>query len=276
MRFGLELAPWGDLADPRALAALARAAEASGWDGLFLWDSMVHDPLGLPKADLSIALAAIAMATERIRFGPMVAALPRHRPWKVAREAVSLDHLSAGRFVLGVGLGDPSLEEFAWFGEAGLDHRTRAAMLDEGLAIVAGLWSGQPFGIQGEHYRLHEMTFLPTPVQKPRIPIWVGGWWPNRGPMRRAARWDGVHPGRLDGPLSAADVAAIVAYIGQERTAPEPFEVVVGDRPTEIDLDAPHDRLRTLAEAGATWWLLTAGAEPAEEIERLVRHGPPR
>lgn len=93
---------------------------------------------------------------------------------------------------------------------------------------------------------------------------------------RLRSRWDGVPRGRLEGSLSAANVAAIVAFIGQERTAPEPFEVVVGDRSTEIDLDSPHDRLRTLAEAGATWWLLKAGADPAEEIERLVRQGPPR
>lgn len=202
MRYGIELAPWGDYTAPRALAALARDAETAGWDGLFLWDAMLHDEQGLPKADPWIALAAVALGTERIRLGPMVTPLARRRPWHVAREAVTLDHLSGGRLILGVGLGDPSEGEFAWFGEPGIDHRTRARMLEEGLAILAGLWRGEPFAHVGEYYTLHEMTFLPRPVQFPRIPVWVGGWWLNRAPLRRAVRWDGFHPGRLDRPLS--------------------------------------------------------------------------
>ncbi len=275
MRFGLELAPWGECADPRVLARLARIAETSGWDGFFLWDSMLHDPAGLAKADPWIALAAVATSTERIRIGPMVTPLPRRRPWKVAREAATLDRLSGGRLVLGVGLGDPSLEEFAWFGEAGEDHRTRAGMLDEGLAILAGLWSGEPFAFAGEYYRLHEMTFLPTPVQSPRIPIWVGGWWPNQAPMRRAARWDGVHPGRLDGGLTPDDLSAVVATIRRHRVGDAPFDVVVAD-PVEVGTEAAADRVRAFQQAGATWWLSKPGPRPAGEIERLVRQGPPR
>ena len=280
MRFGIELAPWGDYADPRPLVRLAQTAETAGWDGFFLWDAMLHDPDHLPKADPWIALAAVAAATDRIRLGPMVTPLPRRRPWKLAREAVTLDHLSNGRLILGVGLGDPSLEEFAWFGEPGSDHRTRGCMLDEGLAILAGLWSGQAFGFEGEFYRLHEMTSAPTPVQTPRIPIWVGGWWPNRAPMRRAARWGGVHPGRLDGPLTPEDVRALVAYIRQHRTDPGPFDVVVADATPGDQPAAAAARVRAYAEAGATWWLKEGGtsgrAWPPERIEARVRQGPPR
>ena len=279
MRFGVELAAWGRFADPRELARLAAEAEGAGWDGFFLWDAMLHDPDDLPKADPWVALAAVAMATERIRIGPMVTPVPRRRPWKLAREAVTLDHLSGGRLTLGVGLGDPSEEEFGWFGETGLDHKTRAAMLDEGLAILDGLWSGEPFAFEGEHYALHEMTFLPRPVQAPRIPIWAGGWWPAKGPMRRAARWDGVHPGRLGGPLTPGDVRELLAYIGEHRERDGPFDVVVpgstrGDAPGEAT-----ERVRAYAEAGATWWLETCGVAgrlfPEDEIEWIVRGGPP-
>ena len=276
MQFGIELAPWGDYADPLALAQLARTAETAGWDGFFLWDAMLHDPDDLPKADPWIALAAVAAATRRIRFGPMVTPLPRRRPWKLARETVTLDHLSEGRLTLGVGLGDPSLEEFAWFGEAGADHRTRARLLDEGLEILAGLWSGRPFAFDGEFHHLHEMTFLPAPVQTPRIPVWVGGWWPNRAPMRRAARWDGVHPGRIGGSMSLEDVAELVVYIRRRRPVGAPFDVVVADPPEIAATERLTDRLRGLEAAGATWWLVKAGAIPAESMERIVRQGPPR
>lgn len=288
MRFGVEMAAWGRFADPRELAAVAREVEAAGWDGLFLWDAMLHDPDDLPKADPWIALAAVAMATERIRIGPMVTPLPRRRPWKLAREAVTLDHLSGGRLTLGVGLGDPTEEEFGWFGEAGLDHRTRAAMLDEGLAILDGLWSGEPFAFAGEHYALHEMTFLPRPVQTPRIPIWVAGSWPNKAPMRRAARWDGVHPFRVGAWMTPEDVRGLVAYVGERRegdpsallgAGSSPFDVVVQGSTQEDEPARAAERVRASAEAGATWWLETCGLDgrllPEEEIERLIRRGPP-
>ena len=280
MRYGLELAPWGAYADPCLLARLARTAEAAGWEGFFLWDSMLHDPDGLPKADPWLALATVAMNTERIRIGTMVTPLPRRRPWKLAREAVTLDHLSGGRLILGVGLGDPSEEEFAWFGEVGRDHATRARMLDEGLAVLTGLWRGEPFAFAGEFYRLHEMTFLPTPLQAPRIPIWVGGWWPRKAPMRRAARWDGVHPGRLDGPLTPEDVRALIAYIGEHRTGQGPFDVVVADATPGDQPEVAAERVRAYAAAGATWWLEEGGvsghAFPPEQVEARIRQGPPR
>ena len=279
VQYGFELAPWGDFVNPRDLAQLAKEAEDAGWDGFFVWDAMYHDPAYLPKADAWIAMAAVAMATERIKFGPMVAALPRRRPWKLAREAVSLDQMSNGRLILGVGLGDPSDEEFEWFGEPGLDHKTRARMLDESLQVITGLWSGQPFSFDGEFYHLHEVTFTPTPVQGARIPIWVGGWWPNKPPMRRAARWDGVHPGKLEGRLTPDELRDLIAYVQQHREVDTPFDVAIGGDTSALDREAALAEVRSYSEAGATWWLEVGGgngeADECEAVRKRILAGPP-
>jgi alkanesulfonate monooxygenase SsuD/methylene tetrahydromethanopterin reductase-like flavin-dependent oxidoreductase (luciferase family) len=238
MRRGLSLPNVGVYADVRALAELAREAEVAGWDGVFLWDSLHGDPAHpAPVVDPWIALTAIALATTRVRLGPMVTPIARRRPWVLARQATTLDHVSGGRVVLGVGLGDPAAGEYGAFGEP-TDARERAAMLDEGLAVLAGLWSGESFSFAGGYYRVQEVTFRPPPVQRPRIPIWVGGWWPRRGPMRRAAHWDGAFPGKLDGEgvgmLSPEEVRAIAAYIGAHRAGDGPFDLVIaGTTPGE-------------------------------------------
>jgi alkanesulfonate monooxygenase SsuD/methylene tetrahydromethanopterin reductase-like flavin-dependent oxidoreductase (luciferase family) len=135
----------------------------------------------------------MACATTQIRIGTTATPLPRRRPWKVAQEAVTLDHLSRGRMILGVGLGNGDDVDFAGLGEQ-RDPRVRAEMLDEALQIVARVWSGEPFAFEGSHYQVAEHTFLPRPVQSPRIPIWVGGSSRRKGPVQRAARWDGMVP----------------------------------------------------------------------------------
>jgi len=167
MQFGLIVQMTGLLGYPQPLARLAREAEAAGWDGFFIWDVFGGDSAApSPVVDPWIALAAIAATTQRIRFGTMVTPLPRRRPWKLAREAASLDHLSGGRLILGVGIGTPP-EEFARFGEEA-DPRIRAEMLDEGLEVLTGLWSGELFSFHGRYYRVEEATLLPRPVQQPR------------------------------------------------------------------------------------------------------------
>jgi alkanesulfonate monooxygenase SsuD/methylene tetrahydromethanopterin reductase-like flavin-dependent oxidoreductase (luciferase family) len=286
VQYAVELGPYAAHADPRALGRLAREAEDAGWDGFFIWDALYHDAYDLPKPDPWIALAAVAMSTERIRLGPMVTPLPRRRPWKVARETVTLDHLSQGRLILGVGIGDPSDREFGWFGEE-TDYKVRARMLDEALDILVGLWSGRPFSYNGQHYHLHEVTFLPTPLQAPRIPIWVGGWWPNKPPLRRAARWDGVHPGKLTGPMSPQEVRDMIAYINAHRTVQGPFDVAIAGRTPGDDPAQGAQIVAPMAEAGATWWIEGLGPEsthiptpdevwPIDEIERRIRQGPPK
>jgi alkanesulfonate monooxygenase SsuD/methylene tetrahydromethanopterin reductase-like flavin-dependent oxidoreductase (luciferase family) len=128
------------------------------------------------------------MRTERILLGTMVTPIPRRHPWKLARETVTLDHLSGGRLLLGVGLGGFPQEEFAAFGETG-DAKVRAAKLDEGLEVLTGLWSGARFSYRGTQYRVHDAHFTPSPVQQPRIPIWVAGTWPIKAPFLGRTGW---------------------------------------------------------------------------------------
>ena len=187
MQQGLFIPQFGELADPRLLADFGRRAEQAGWDGLFVWDHIQYRAPAAVVLDPWVTLAAIGAATDRLRLGAMVTPLARRRPWVVARQVAALDLLTQGRMVLGVGLGlDDSGKELSTFGEE-LDARTRAEMLDESLEIIHGLLSGQTVQHRGRHYVVDGATFLPTPVQKP-LPTWVAARWPNRAPLRRAAR----------------------------------------------------------------------------------------
>jgi alkanesulfonate monooxygenase SsuD/methylene tetrahydromethanopterin reductase-like flavin-dependent oxidoreductase (luciferase family) len=274
---------------PRTLARLAREAEEARWDGFFIWDHILFDPYGgIAMSDPWVALAAISMSTERIRIGTMVTPVPRRRPWKLAREVVSVDHLSDGRLTLGVGLGAPEHEEFEWLGE-GADNRVRAEKLDEGLDVLTGLLSGRKFGYQGEQFRLKETVFLPEPFQKPRVPIWVAGAWPNRRPFRRAAHWDGVFPVRWEGGISPEMIREIVSYTMGHRTSEEPFDVAFGGQTAGEDPAVDAEIAARYAEAGVTWWVEDLAmwrfrawepwnepyTWPVEEIEGRIRRGPP-
>ncbi len=285
MRYGLSLPAAGECGDPATLAELARLAEAAGWDGVFLEDYLVYNNdvyrsvPGPPTHDPWVCLAAMAVRTEHVRLGTAVTALPRRRPWKLAREAVSLDHLSGGRLVLGLGAGDMADKGFTHFGEEE-DAKGRAGLLDEGLEVLAGLTSGRPFSYEGEHHTVREVTFLPRPVQSPRIPIWVGGAWPRKAPLRRAARWDGFVPykqapggGRQD-DMTPDDVRQIGAAVGRDRTGALPFDIVAGGEERREDWGAERSVIASLAEAGATWWLEWIPASGFEEMSRAVRRPP--
>jgi alkanesulfonate monooxygenase SsuD/methylene tetrahydromethanopterin reductase-like flavin-dependent oxidoreductase (luciferase family) len=145
VKFGFSVPTWGGF-DERALGDLAREAETACWDGFFLWDHILWDPTGSGLADTTVALAVVALATERIRFGALVTPLPRRRPWKFARETMSLDRMSGGRLVVGVGLGADF--EFEPLDEA-TPARLRAELLEEGLEVVTRFWSGQERIAQG-------------------------------------------------------------------------------------------------------------------------------
>jgi alkanesulfonate monooxygenase SsuD/methylene tetrahydromethanopterin reductase-like flavin-dependent oxidoreductase (luciferase family) len=263
VKHGIFLPPFGAFGDPQTLVDLAVAAEQAGWDGFFLWDHLVHRVDG-PYVDAWIALAALAARTERIRLGPLVTPVPRRRPWKLAREAVSVDHLSRGRLVLGVGIGTDHSREFSAFGEPS-DDRTRAELLDEGLDIITDLWAGEPTRFSGEHLHVDDVQFLPRPVQRPRIPIWCGAHWPHRAPLRRAARYDGVVP---IGELPPDAVSNLLSEIRRHRTADDPFDVAV---PSWTASAPVHD----YEAAGATWWLEAFQPDtPLETAHDAVQRGP--
>jgi len=263
VKHGLFLPPFGPFGDPDGLVELAVAAEASGWDGFFLWDHLLHRADG-PYIDAWIALAAIAARTERIRIGPMVTPVPRRRPWKLAREAVSVDHLCGGRLVLGVGIGTDHSREFSAFGEPGED-RTHAELLDEGLEIITRLWTGESVTYSGTHVRVDGVRFLPRPVQKPRVPIWCGAHWPHRRPLRRAARYDGVIP---IGDLPPENVATLVGEITADRPADAPFDVAI----PSWTASAPPTAYEA---AGATWWLEAFQPHTPLETARGIAQRPP-
>jgi alkanesulfonate monooxygenase SsuD/methylene tetrahydromethanopterin reductase-like flavin-dependent oxidoreductase (luciferase family) len=165
VRWGLSISLSGDLADPGLLAEVAVGAEGAGWDGVFVWDHLWHRNL-IPFADPFVTLAAIAVATERIAIGTMVTALPRRRPQLIAQATTSIDRLSSGRMVLGLGLGVDSYGEYSVFDEPAVDDRTRAAALDAGIGLLKQMLAGEPVAGAGGR------VTTTASVQKPRVPIW--------------------------------------------------------------------------------------------------------
>ncbi len=271
MRTGIFVAPFGELADVRVLAQVAADAEAAGWDGFFLWDH-VQTHGSLDVADPWIALTAVALATERVRLGALVTPLARRRPWDLARQIAVLDRLSGGRMVLGAGLGGDGRREFSAFGEE-LDPKARAKLLDEALELVVELWHGAPVDHDGAVFRLTGAEVLPTPLQQPRPPVWLACRYPNRVPLRRAARYDGVFPISDDGPLGGAEVREILGVVAEHRAADAgAFDVVITNH-------APPDadRAAELDAAGATWWLQGFSDRPAlEDVRAAALSGPPQ
>jgi alkanesulfonate monooxygenase SsuD/methylene tetrahydromethanopterin reductase-like flavin-dependent oxidoreductase (luciferase family) len=275
VRYGISIPNMGDV---DLLVRMGVEADRAGWDGFFLWDHMrLMREIPVPLFDPWVTLGAIAARTERVRIGTMITPLARRRPWKLARETVTLDHLSRGRLILGVGLGYPPDADFELLGEDP-DERVRAEKLDEGLELLVGFWKGEPFEFRGKHFRVREAQFLSTPVQRPRIPIWVAGMWPNRAPFRRAVAWEGTFPIGADergqpAGLAPEALAEVAAYVRARRPSREPFEIAAG----ETGFDA--DRIAAYEAAGATWFFPDAGVEGPgweEPTLELVRRGPPR
>jgi alkanesulfonate monooxygenase SsuD/methylene tetrahydromethanopterin reductase-like flavin-dependent oxidoreductase (luciferase family) len=256
-------------------------AEAAGWDGAFTWDGINVGP-SIPVSDPWATLAAMAVRTERLTIGAVVTPVARRRPWKLARETVTVDRLSGGRLVIPVALGATDDGGFDKVGEP-TDRRTRAELLDEGLEILTGLWSGEPFRYAGRHHRLDEMTFIPRPVQRPRIPIWVVGAWPRERSMARAARYDGVMPSKqaTDGsfgqPLTPDDIRELRAWLTARRPDGAPFDIVLEGETPGDDPTAAAAQVRSLAEAGATWWLegLWDAMQDPDRVRRRIVAGPP-
>ncbi len=259
------------------MAELAEAAEKAGWDGVFYCDAIAIGAMEL--FDPWVVMAAIAMRTHRVTIGSLVTPPARRRPWKLARETMTLDRLSGGRLVLPVGLGTTDDAGFGAVGEP-VKPRVRAELLDESLDILEGLWSGRPFAYLGAHFSFPEMTFLPTPVQRPRIPIWVVGTWPVERSVRRTLRWDGIVAqvrSAASAELSPEHIRGIVELAARERSADQgPFDVIVQGL-TGADERDPAAIVSPWAEAGATWWI-EADWEHAsvDGLRRRIEAGPPR
>jgi alkanesulfonate monooxygenase SsuD/methylene tetrahydromethanopterin reductase-like flavin-dependent oxidoreductase (luciferase family) len=275
-----------EFAAPEVFAEVGRQAEAAGWDAVLVWDHVVGEKdLRWEIADPWILLTAAALATRRIRLGTAVTPVARRRPSKLAREVTTLDQLTGGRMILGAGLGDPVADEYGSFGDT-TDTKVLAERLDEGLHALDLLWSGEPVTYRGNQITIDDVVFLPVPVQRPRVPVWVGGFWPHKAPMRRAARWDGAIPAmpgwESGGPPDLSEVQELVRFLrgcrAENGLANRPFDIVIGGAspagPAGRDLASP------LADLGVTWWheRLPWGddMDRAEPILRRIDQGPPR
>ena len=267
--------------DFNAVIDLACEAEHAGWDGFFVPDGIAIDvpKLGaFPLVDPWVALGAIAARTSRIRIGTMITPVPRRCPWKLARECVTVDHLSKGRLILSVGLGAATDDAgFYKVGEA-MDLRERAERLDEGLAILDGLWKGTACTFAGKHFRVEGMTMIPPPVQKPRIPIWVVAVWQKPMSMRRMLAWDGVIPQKYNGmdPMSPDEIRQLRAYVAEHRAVHGAFDIIAGGSSAAKKNARPADIVRPYADAGATWWI--EGDMTADTVQKCfdrVRQAPP-
>jgi alkanesulfonate monooxygenase SsuD/methylene tetrahydromethanopterin reductase-like flavin-dependent oxidoreductase (luciferase family) len=275
IRHAIDICPLGELADPRAVVRLARAAEESGWDGLSIWDSL-GPAMDSVAGDPFVTLTAVAAVTTRLRLVTSIIALSRRRPQLVVQAAATLDLASEGRLVLGLGAGEDEVD-FTAFGDD-FERGARIARMDEALAIVDGGLRGERLEHAGPLLVAQGAVLGPRPLQKPRPPIWLGAMKP--GGIRRAAHWDGwiVVAMASDGTsmeLTPDDLAARMAILDTAREdlgrAGEPFDVAV--------LGVSGDGSAgpgAFGAAGATWWLesLSPMRGSVGELEALVRDGP--
>lgn len=293
---GIFLPNFGPLADPKAISEYAVAAEDGGWDGLFLADHLLDFAVSEPDdhrpiSDPWITLSGVATRTDRITLGSYVTPIARRQPWQVARDLATLDRLSDGRVMLGAGLG--TQPDFTRFGGV-YDPPELAEQYDEALEIIDGLWSGEPFSFDGNHYTVDDAVLRPTPVQKPRIPIVIGGWWPHKGPIHRGARWDGIMP---QWPTMLQHFPNVVVeqlgdfykdLIDEQRSHEEEvramleyyqdLEGATGEIIIRVDLPSTPDGFVDLCrELGVTWLLSTPvdGSATREVNLDRIHEGPP-
>ncbi len=294
MQYAVYAPTFNDYGEPARLIELAQCAERAGYDGFFIWDHLVLEGNGrLEVVDATVMLGALAQATQRLRLGAMITPLARRRPWKLAKELATLDRLSGGRIVLGVGLGESAALEFEAFGEDG-SARGRAARLDEGLAIFDALVRGERLTHHGRHYQLQAAQLAPSATQRPRMPVWVAASLPAQAGVRRAARWDGVFPVRvpqsiLDGaPVTALDwsqwwlqpkdFVSLLAELASYRTVSTSFDVLASGRVGHWPAAQARAHVAAYAAAGASWWCEWVDESPGTFAQTLaaIERGPPR
>lgn len=270
MRYGFTIPDMTD-ATASAIAELARDAEASGWDAIFFWDGdWGYSPW--------VTLAAMAAQTSRVRLGAILHPLAWRQPWLFARDTATLDQLSGGRLIVSIGLGAVDEQDFARgrtrFG-APVDRKERAELIDEGLEIVNGLWSGRPVTFHGRHYHMDEFQMRLTPLQTPRIPIWTVALWGRPKSMERVLRCDGM---LTDSSAAPDDIQAIKAFVAERRALTSPFDIVM-EADTRADTpEQARAKARGWADAGVTWWVETmwTPASTVADARARIRQGPPR
>ncbi len=259
------------------LVETSQKIEAAGWDGHFIWDWIFgsKDPVH-STVDPWIALTAMASKTKKIKLGTTITPIPRRRPWKLARETVSLDYFSNGRLILGVGLGYPPEEEFAAFGEEP-NTKIRAEKMDEGLDILLGLWSGKNFSYNGQHYKIDNVTFLPKPLQTPRIPLWGAGTWPHKRPFLRSVKMDGVVPLAADTfHPSPKVIQKIISFISEHRSDMKNFDIVANINSMKLDPSKREELISEYIDAGTTWMLECVDMSTTKiDCLKMIEQGPP-
>ena len=294
MQYAVYAPTFNDYGEPARLIALAVAAERAGYDGFFSWDHLALEPAGrLEIVDATVMLGALAQATTRLRLGAMITPLARRRPWKLVKEMATLDRLSGGRMVLGVGLGEPAAVEFEAFGEDG-SARGRAARLDEGLTLFDALVRGESVDHNGQYYQLRAAQLAPRATQTPRMPMWVAASLPARAGVRRAARWDGIFPLRvpqciLDGApvtaldwaqwwLTPADFVALRMELAALRDSAAPFDIVASGRVAHRPVAEAQAHVAAYAVAGASWWCewVDEARGTFDATLAAIERGPPR
>lgn len=273
MKYGFVLS-YGTPAD---VLRLAIEAEDAGWDGVFTWDAISIGKT--PVYDPWVMMGAIAGVTERVKIGTMILPLARRRPWKVAKEAVTIDHLSEGRLVLPVALGVPDDVGFSGVNTDSTDKKERAQRLDEALEILELGQTGESFDYNGQHFQIKDMTLSPKPVQD-RIPVWAVAGWPHEKSLARATRWDGIIPVDMSPGKNPFDsvqpdvLREIVAWCNEHHQRETPFDVVIEGK-TEDASDTEY--VGSVAEAGATWFIESRWdeSETPESLMARIRKGPP-
>jgi alkanesulfonate monooxygenase SsuD/methylene tetrahydromethanopterin reductase-like flavin-dependent oxidoreductase (luciferase family) len=261
MKHGIFVPNFGPFGDAAVMADLARRTEEAGWDGIFVWDHVLRHEGDFDLVDPWVALTAMAVATDRVTIGPMITPLPRRRPWNVAKTAVNVDRLSGGRLVLGVGIGSDGGREFSGFGEEA-DPRSRGDMLDEAIALIRQIWTGQPVDHHGEHYTVDGFRFLPA-ASGSGIPIWVASQGVRGRPVRRAAGQDGVFPIGI----TPAELPALLEIVEADGPRPAGYDIVVTGDDESADWEG----------TGVTWFLRRVlWEESLDAAFSIVDAGPPR
>ena len=283
---------FNDYSDPERLIELAIAAEQAGYDGFYIWDHLAIDPSGaLELADATVVLAAIAQATSTLKLGPMITPLARRRPWKVAKELATLDKLSHGRVVFGVGLGEPAEVEFGAFAEDAT-AKGRAERLDEGLDLVSQFMRGERVDHHGKHYNVDNVALRPQSLQQPRPQFWVAASLPARAGLRRAARWDGCFPIKVPDVirggtvtmtswdkwwLSPEGIAEAASIVSEQRGDLDNYAMVATGSTLDDNAQSSAKKLASYAAAGANWWLEWVDEKPGtfDRTLELIKRGAP-